>query len=263
MPEYTDTKFDVEKATVLRGVVGSVALGTSVGSDDVDHMGVCIEPPKYVVGLDKFEQYIYRDQPEGVRSQPGDLDLTIFSLRKFCRLALNGNPSILILLYLPDEMYVSKKTFIGDALLKLRYCFVSQEAGKRFRGYLVSQRMKLTGEKTKAVNRPELVDKYGFDTKFAMHSLRLGYQGVEFLREGKLTLPMQNAKHLIDVREGRVSFKEVIDEIEYVEEKLEYSIETCGLVADWDTINKFLEIAYRVEWGWSKSRKRLDKLING
>jgi hypothetical protein len=40
------------------------------------------------------------------------------------------------------------------------------------------------------VNRPELVEAHGYDTKYAMHALRLGYQGLELLEAGRVTLPM-------------------------------------------------------------------------
>lgn len=69
--------------------------------------GVCIEPPEYVIGLQRFEQYIYRTQPEGVRSGPGDLDLIVYSLRKWLRLALAGNPTILLPLFVPTDHLVS------------------------------------------------------------------------------------------------------------------------------------------------------------
>src|SRR4051812_43174814 len=89
-----------ERHTILRATVGSRLHGLALeGTDDRDEMGVCIEAPEYVAGLRHFEQYVYRTKPEGVRSEAGDLDLTIYSLRKYARLALNGNPTILLLLY--------------------------------------------------------------------------------------------------------------------------------------------------------------------
>ena len=66
-------------------------------------MGSCIEPPEYVAGLRVFEQWVYRTQPEGARSGPGDIDRTVFSLRKWCRLALAGNPTVMLLLHIPDD----------------------------------------------------------------------------------------------------------------------------------------------------------------
>jgi predicted nucleotidyltransferase len=88
---------------IMRGVVGSTAHGTAIdGQDDRDEMGVFIESPENVCGLTPCDHYIYRDKPNGVRSEPGDFDLAMYSLRKFCRLAYKGNPSILLLLWLPD-----------------------------------------------------------------------------------------------------------------------------------------------------------------
>src|SRR6185295_6437812 len=64
-----------ERGTILRVQVGSGLHGTAIkGQDDRDEMGICVEPPEYVVGLSRFEQYIFRTQPEGHRSGPGDLD---------------------------------------------------------------------------------------------------------------------------------------------------------------------------------------------
>ena len=234
---------------ILRGVVGSTAHGTAiVGQDDRDEMGVFIEPPDYVCGLKKVEQYIYRDQPEGVRSQPGDLDLTIYSLRKFCRLAAQGNPSVLVLLWLPAY---TVKTELGARLLGLRKAFVSQEAGKRFLGYLVSQKRALKGERTKKVSRPELVEKYGFDTKFAMHALRLGLEGIEYLEFGRLTLPApgQRLAKLRAVRGGEVSLSETLQMIEDAETRLREQVCTCERVADFEAINSFLCDAHFTRWG--------------
>jgi hypothetical protein len=71
-----------ERGTILRCLVGSGVHGTAVeGQDDRDEMGICIEPPEYVIGLRSFEQYIFRTQPEGARSGHGDLDLIVYSLR--------------------------------------------------------------------------------------------------------------------------------------------------------------------------------------
>lgn len=157
----TTTKETALNNEILRGVVGSTALGTALeGTDDRDEMGVFIEPARNVCGLTPCDHYIYRDKPEGVRSEAGDLALTIYSLRKYCRLAAQGNPSVLLLLWLPEYLV---QTPLGADLVAGRQVFVSREAGQRFLGYLVSQRMKLKGEKAHTVNRPELIEKYGYD----------------------------------------------------------------------------------------------------
>jgi hypothetical protein len=190
---------------ILRGVVGSTAHGTAIdGQDDRDEMGIFIEPPENVCGLTPCEHYFYRDKPEGVRSGPGDLDLTLYSLRKFCRLAAGGNPSVAILLWLPAHII---KAPLGAGLIGMREAFVSKASGARFLGYLVAQKQKMKGERAHTVSRPELVAKYGYDTKFAMHALRLGYEGIGLLTHRRLTLPVAepNLSTLRAVRSGRIS----------------------------------------------------------
>lgn len=85
---------------ILRGLVGSTVHGLSnPGTGDRDEMGVCVEPPEYVIGLRRFEHCVARTQPEGHPSGPGDVDLTVYGLRKFCRLAAKGNPTVLLLFF--------------------------------------------------------------------------------------------------------------------------------------------------------------------
>jgi predicted nucleotidyltransferase len=174
---------------ILRVLVGSGLHGTAIeGQDDRDEMGICVEPPEYVIGLGEFEQYIYRTQPEGARSGPGDLDLVVYGLRKWTRLAMQGNPTVLLPLFVPEE-HVVVSSELGRELRAMAGAIVSRQAAPRFLGYLAAQRDKLLGRRSGA-GRPELIERYGFDAKFAMHMVRLGVQGVELLETGRITLPM-------------------------------------------------------------------------
>jgi predicted nucleotidyltransferase len=198
---------------ILRTQVGSGLHGVTTGDDDRDEMGVTIEPPAYVIGNAAFEQYIFRTQPEGVRSGKGDLDLTIYSLRKWARLAAQGNPTVLLLLYVPYEEIVYRDD-TGYDLQQRSDMFLSRQVARRFAGYLVSQRDQMLGLKSKKhTNRPELVDVHGFDTKFAYHMVRLGLQGLELLTTGKITLPMPapDRAWLTDLRNGKHSKEEALD----------------------------------------------------
>ena len=58
--------------------------------------------------------------------------------------------------------------------------------------------------------REELIESFGYDTKYAMHCARLGFQGLELLQSGHLNLPMQGeaAEWLLRVRRGDVPFDE-------------------------------------------------------
>jgi hypothetical protein len=212
------------RTEILRAEVGSTLHGVGIaGYDDRDEMGVCIEDSHLVIGLRRFEQYIFRTQPPGKRSGHGDLDLVIYSLRKWMRLAVGGNPTVMLLLFVPQEKLV-KQTDAGRRLQALAPSIASKKAAPAFLGYLRAQRQRLTGERgQKDVSRPELVEKYGFDTKFAMHALRLGLQGSEFLATGRLTLPMSeaNREYLLQVRQGGVGFDAVVARLKELEDALQ------------------------------------------
>lgn len=255
----------VERGTILRATVGSTLHGLHHGGqDDRDEMAVFIEPPEYLVGLDRasgirggahgFEHFVERTQPEGVRSGPGDLDLMAYSLRKYVRLALKGHPTILLLLFVPEGL-ILVKTELGDELRELRPAIVSQRAGRGYLGYLRGQKERLLGARgQKRVNRPELVEAHGFDTKYAMHAARLGYQGLELLATGRLTLPMSEParSRTMAIRTGERSFEEAIAEIEEVERLLAEALERTSLPPepDRERVNSFLVDAYRRAWGW-------------
>jgi hypothetical protein len=244
------------RTEILRAEVGSTLHGVGIsGYDDRDEMGVCLEDPEFVIGLSRFEQYIFRTQPPGHRSGHGDLDLVVFSLRKWMRLTLGGNPTVMLLLFVPPEKLV-KQTEAGRRLQALAPKIVSKRAAGAFLGYLESQRQRLTGERgQKDVSRPELVEKYGFDTKFAMHALRLGIQGCEFLATGRLTLPMQeqDRDYLLGVRQGVVSFDAVLERLRGLEEDLTALRRTSSLPDEPDNAaaDDFLNEEYLKAWGWS------------
>jgi len=256
----------VEQGTILRATVGSTVHGLHHGGqDDRDEMAVYIEPPEYLVGLARapkirgglygFEHYVERTQPEGVRSGPGDLDLVAYSLRKYLRLALKGHPTILLLLFVPDELVVVE-TELGRQLKALRPAILSQRAGRGYLGYLRGQRERLLGSRgQKRVNRPELVEAHGYDTKYAMHAARLGYQGLELVETGRLTLPMPEPgrSRAMAIRLGERTFDEAVAEIAEVEELLAQAVERTELPPEPDraAVDTFLVDAYRCAWGWA------------
>ena len=217
-----EARLIAERGTVLRAQVGSGMHGTSIsGQDDRDEMGLCLEPPQFVTGLarvpaglsttatvefEQFHRHTVWDRPGGLanRSGAGDLDVVIYSARKWARLALSGNPSVLLLLFVPDDEVVYRDE-IGAELTANAHRFVSRLAAERFLGYLQAQKAAMTGEAGAHTNRPELVREHGYDTKFAMHALRLGLQGVELLTTGRISLPVPgpDRAYLRSVRGGR------------------------------------------------------------
>lgn len=242
---------------ILRSVVGSGVHGMAIeGTDDHDEMGVFIEPPAYVTGvLRPFDQYVSRTKPEGVRSGPGDVDLTIYSLRKYVRLAIAGNPTILLPLYAPADALVVT-TALGWELRALTPKLVSRGAGRRFLGYLDQQyeRMLGGGKQNRVPKRPELVERYGFDVKYASHALRLALQGVELIETGRLTLPLQeDARTLcVAVKSGEYGRGDVSEFIRFNREKLARLVDAdespLPAEPDLDAVNDWMFYAHRRHW---------------
>jgi len=255
----------VDQQTILRATVGSTVHGLHHGGqDDRDEMSVFIEPPEYRLGLKlargqgrklhPLEHWVERTQPEGARSGPGDLDLVAYNLRKYLRLALKGHPTVLLMLFVPKDL-VLVETELGRELRGLTGAIISKRAGRGYLGYLSGQRERLVGSRgQRNVNRPELVEAHGFDTKYAMHAVRLGYQGLELLQTGRLTLPMPEPtrSRVMAIRLGERSFEEVLTEIDDVERRLSVALDQTALPdePDREAVDAFLVSAYRRAWGW-------------
>ncbi|MFB9903957.1 nucleotidyltransferase domain-containing protein [Allokutzneria oryzae] len=227
-----------ERGTILLSQVGSGVHGTAIaGTDDRDEMGICVEPPEYVIGLQRFDQYIFRTQPEGSRSGPGDLDLVVYSLRKWLRLALQGNPTVLLSLFVPEDEIV-RITDLGRELRARPELVVSRQAGQKFLGYLRSQRRRMaTGDRA---------------VKHAMHMVRLGLQGVELLETGRITLPVPEPWRtwLVDLRLGRHEITEAVEIAAGLEDELARLVTSSSLPERPDTAlaDKWLIDAYHRAW---------------
>jgi predicted nucleotidyltransferase len=240
-----------ERGLILRTTVGSVVHGLSnPGTDDRDELGVCVEPPEYVLGFRRFGHFVHRTQPEGRPSGPGDLDLTVYGLRRYCHLALKGSPTVLLPLFVEGE-HLLHTTPLGERLQALAPAFVSRATGRAFLGYLSAQRRGLTGERH-ATRTRELSRLHGYDTKYAMHALRIAYQGIELLSFGRITLPVPEPERseLRRVRAGEVSLEDVLGHLEGVTTRLREVVEDSSLpdAPDTGAVDAFLVHAYRTAW---------------
>lgn len=200
---------------------------------------------------------VSRTQPEGVRSGHGDTDLVLYSLRKYLKLALKGNPTVLLPLYAPEADLVVR-TPLGEELRALAGAFLSRQAVERFLGYMTAQheRMLGAGRRGRVPNRPELVERYGWDVKYGSHALRLAYQAREIALDGRLSLPLRpdERERVLAVKRGEVGRDDVSAEITAVEAEVQTAL-ACGrspvpFEADRDRISAWAVDAQRRHWGW-------------
>jgi hypothetical protein len=161
---------------------------------------------------------------------------------------------VLLLLFSPEESLLVC-TERGRELRELAPAIVSRRAGPRFLGYMRAQKERLLGTRgQRRVNRPELIEAHGYDTKYAMHVARLGLQGIELLTTGRLTLPLPEPERsrVMAIRRGELPYDDAVAEIEDIERRLERAVEESRLPPgpDHARVDAFVLEAYRRYWGW-------------
>lgn len=227
-------------APLFHTIAGSRLVGMHTEDSDYDYLGVTVEPPEYVIGMRKFEQFEWKRpelQAEGVT----------YSLKKFVSLLVKGNPTILSAAFSP---YSYDTLGLTDPLFQSM--FISKRAGGHFIGYMQDQIRRLHTSKGMHVTRGELIEKYGYDTKYAAHVIRLGFQGIEYLSRGTITLPMSSThvEVLSAVRNGGMTYEKFMRLAERTMEALK-SVDAFSSLPEhpqYDKLNQWLVKAYLNAW---------------
>ena len=197
---------------ILSGIVGSRAYGTATEDSDTDLMSVVIPPIETYLGIDYWGNQGTAEQ----RTEDGG-EHTFYELRKFVKLCINFNPNVIPLLWLPEHCY-RDITPAGQKLIDNRNLFNSKQAYYSLTGYAQNQCKKMVARGSETTGkmgarRKDLVKKYGYDTKFAMHTIRLLRMCAEFLTrpEEGLRVHRNDYEELLRIRAGAVSMEAVLD----------------------------------------------------
>lgn len=135
-------------------------------------------------------------------------DFTVYSIVQYFRLAMDNNPNIVDSLFVPATC-VLHSTNIGQRIRENRKIFLHKGIYHRLKGYSFSQLNKIETNKSAASeSRKELVEKYGYDTKYAMHLFRLILQCEDVLVHGDLDL-QRHREQLKAVRRGHYKIEEI------------------------------------------------------
>ncbi len=195
--------------------------GAKVGAtDDLDLYGVFIGTPDDVLGLSPREHFVWSTASDERRNGPDDVDLTLYSLGKWAAMAARGNATALHFLF-------AEATAVSDPIWGMiqdrRHIFLSKASAAQFLGFAENQLKRITGEKGKGAkgSRPEYECAYGYDTKAAMHCLRLLFECSELMNEGTITLPRPERGLLIEVRSGAWTLDRFIREAESLRARTE------------------------------------------
>ena len=247
-----DAKFPYWQETIHLFVGGSALHGAKVeGYDDLDIYGVYVEPPEKIIGVDSYEHFVWSTSGNDKKNDKDDVDIIMYGLQKWASLACKGNPSILHFLFANNTLDTTKgfDTWF-HAVRKYREAFLCRKHSEQFLGFASAQLMRMTGERSRNVNRPDLVEKYGFDTKFAMHVIRLLVECEELMRSGIIALPSPEKELLIGIRTGQHTEDWVIREATRRMELCKEAEEKSPLPKELDRnfISKIIAEAYRKHW---------------
>lgn len=242
--------------TELEVMMGSVAYGAATGpSSDIDVHAICIPDTEVVFPQTKVGGYV-----EGFTSRPTNFessqkhhmnmdgmqyDVCVYSIVKAFALAVDNNPNVLDILWVPDSC-VLRCTDIGHHIRSNRQLFLSKASYHRFRGYAYAQQKRMMNS-----TRTDLIQQYGYDVKNAYHIIRLVEQARQILETGDMVLD-KNSALLKDIRAGKYDLQTIEHMLSDAEADLEKLYKTSDLrdSADKVSLQKVLLECLEMKYGY-------------
>lgn len=221
-------------------MMGSVAYGVSDDTSDMDVYGFCV-PPRHVVfphlngeilgfgrhkkRFEQWQQHHIHD-PDALGGRGRDYDFQIFSIVKYFHLCMENNPNMIDSLFVPDRCVITS-TKIGAMVRENGRIFLHKGAWHRFKGYAFSQVKKMMNKNPQG-KRLETVQKYGYDTKFAYHVVRLLDEVEQILSGSDIDLT-RDRERLKSIRRGEWTAERIKEFFEGKEKALEKLYETSKI----------------------------------
>jgi hypothetical protein len=118
--------------TLFRVIVGSQSYGTNVEGSDIDYKGI------YAQDIDELIGFGYKEQ---INTNKDD---TSYEIRRFVELLESANPTVLEMLFSPEDCIVEKHPAF-DFLIENRHKFLTKKCLFSFGGYAIAQIKKAKG----------------------------------------------------------------------------------------------------------------------
>lgn len=241
-------------------IMGSVAYGVSSDTSDMDVYGFAI-PPKHMVfphlageisgfgrQIQRFEQF----QAHHIKSpeERKEYDVSVYNIVKYFHLCMENNPNMIDSLFTPHRcvLYI---TPVGDLVRSNRRTFLHKGAWHKFKGYAYSQMKAIrSGRNKKNEKRQADIDRFGYDTKFAYHVVRLMCEVEQIMIEHDLDLE-RNREQLKEIRAGQWTLEQLDDWFAVKEKALEdvYARSTLRYGPDEEEIKAILLQCFEQHYG--------------
>lgn len=221
MREVERSQFNSPDTIIHLFIGGSELHGAKVGAtDDLDIYGVFLDSPEITLGLEPRLHFVWSTSTEDQRNGPEDVDLTLYSLRRWAQLAAKGNATALHFVFAEAT---AASDLLWTTVQDRRDLFLSKRSALQFLGFAGNQLRRITGEGGRGAKgrRPEYEGRFGYDTKAAMHCLRLYLECIELMRFGTITLPRPERDYLVEVRSGEWTLERFIQEADRLRREAE------------------------------------------
>jgi len=230
-------------------IIGSVAYGVSGDASDTDIVGFCIPPKEEIFphlrgeipGFGRQKQRFNNWQEHHIKHEGKEYDITVYSIVRFVSLCMEMNPNMVDCLFVPDNC-VLHATQVGQMVREKRHLFLSKICWHKFKGYAYSQLKKMKNKNPeKGSKRAGVVEKFGFDVKFALHVVRLIGEVQQILTLHDLDL-QQDRERLKAIRRGEWTQEQVEEFFTRQEKELEtaYNESTLPWSPNEDKIKQLL-----------------------
>jgi predicted nucleotidyltransferase len=237
-------------------IMGSFAYGVSSDMSDTDVYGVFIPPIDYIFphtagyihGFGEKPPEYDTFQKHHIKVNEREYDIQLYTLVNYVQSCMENNPNLIDSLFVPERCVIHQ-SMVGEILRENRRLFLHKGIHKKLMGYAYSQLNKIRTKEPEG-KRLAMIEKFGYDVKFAYHVVRLVQQAEMVMMHHDLDLE-ENRELLKSVRRGEWT----LDELEAWFKKRRDELDTLyidsdlRLTPDYDTIKRILMQCLEAHYG--------------
>lgn len=195
--------------TMVKMVFGSHLYGLDTENSDKDYRGIFVPTAKEIILGSMKEHYDQSTSGQGIKNTKDDIDVNMFSLKRFINLACKGDIGAIDMVHAPSNMLIeSSKEWEYIRTHRDKFYHVGMWG---LSGYLKKQVAKS--------------EKYFSNWKDLSHALRVGYQLLEIYQTGDLQFPLARRSSILACKLGERTFDNVREELKDLYERVKLARE--------------------------------------